>query len=311
MPRRSLLVLAALFIVNACSPDQAATPETTLRVDRVVLVSVDGLRGDALVEMPFLSALLPTAVWTDRARSVEPAVTLPAHLSMLTGRDVTDLGVVSNVLDAAAAAALIFAGVSTVFAWVDGPSDAIVGGSLLPSADLESARALLSLRRVVAVGLEDAAIVDAALAALSAADAPDLLFVHLPGVDLAGHQYGWITSTGADAQLGAEYLAAVRHADAQIARLHAALAPAIASGTTALIVTADHGGGHGTGCGSAPAEREHCTASDGDQLVPFLLLAAGVTPRRMTGEPVITQVAPTIGALLGAQIPSGMSPIAP
>ena len=298
-------------MLGACSADEATHAEPTLRVSQVVLVSVDGLRGDALSEMPSLSALLPGAVWTGRARSVEPAVTLPAHLSMLTGRDVTELGVVSNTLDASAATALIFGGVSTVFDWIDGTSDAVVGASLLPSADLESARALLSLRRLVAVGLDDAAIMDAALAALQAPDAPALLFVHLPGVDFAGHQYGWVTTTGNDVVLGAQYLAAVRHSDAQIARLHSALSSAIASGTAALVVTADHGGGHGTGCGTAPAEQEHCTAHPGDQLVPLVVIASGATARELQGEPLITQVGPTVGALLGAQIPSGMSPIAP
>ena len=306
MPRRFSFVLAALAISTACSIDATSGTDPVPRVERVVLVSIDGLRGDALAHMPSLSALLPGAVWTDRARSVEPAVTLPAHLSMLTGRDVTELGVVSNTLDISTAVSLLFSGVSSVFDWIEGPSDAVVGASLLPPADIENARGLLSLRRIVPVGLDDAAIVDAALGVLSAADAPDALFVHLPAVDLAGHQYGWITMTGT---LGTEYLAAVRNADAQLARLHAALAPAIAAGSAALIVTADHGGGQGTGCGGASAEREHCTAQPGDQLVPFVMLGGGAMAGKLDGEPSILQVAPTIGALLGARVPDGMTPI--
>ena len=304
---RTLLLIASVASA-ACSTDAVSPSGPALRVDRVVLVSVDGLRGDALAGMASLAALIPTAVWTDRARSVDPAITLPAHLSMLSGRDVTDLGVVSNTLDAATAATLIFSGVSTVFSWIEGPSDAVVGASLLPAETIEAARVFLALRRVTAVGLDDAAIMSAALDALAAADAPDVLFVHLPGVDLAGHTHGWITGDGA---LGAEYLAAVHRADAQIARLHAALASDIAAGTAALIVTADHGGGHGDGCGAQPAEREHCTTHEGDQLVPLVLLASGATPRRLDGEPSITRVAPTIAGLLGAPVPPGMVSLDP
>lgn len=302
------LLLIALAVSTACSAEGVSPIAPGLRVERVVLVSVDGLRGDALAEMPSLAARLPDAVWTDRARSVDPAVTLPAHLSMLTGRDVTELGIVSNALDASTATALLVSGTSTVFDWLDGPSDAVVGASLLPAESIESARAFFALRRVVAVGLDDAAITSAALDALAAADAPDALFVHLPAVDLAGHTHGWITSGGA---LTGEYLAAVRHADAQIARLYAALAPEIAAGTAALIVTADHGGGHGVGCGDQPAEREHCTTHDGDQLVPLVVLAGGATARRLEGEPSITRVAPTIAGLLGATPPSGLVSLDP
>ena len=298
--RVRLLLLAG---AAACASDDAAAPTSAIRVDRVVLVSVDGLRGDALSAMPVLSSLLTSAVWTDRAHSVEPALTLPAHLSMLTGRDVTELGIASNTIDAATAATLVFAGVTTVFDWLEGPSDAVIGASLLPAADLESARAFFGLRRLVAAGLDDAAIVDAALGILATADVPDLLFVHLPGVDLAGHEFGWVEPGGTN--LSEEYLAAVRRADAQIGRLHAALAPAIAAGNLALIVTADHGGGHGAACGPAPAEREHCTAHPGDQLVPLVMLAARSAARRLDGEPSITRVAPTIAMLLGSHAPWG------
>ena len=305
--RKALLLLLVVAPI-ACSADGTSAPVSGVRVDRVVLVSVDGLRGDALAAMPALSSVLGSAVWTDRARSVEPAVTLPAHLSMLTGRDVTDLGIVSNTIYASSAASMVFAGVTTLFDWIEGPSDAVVGASLLPAADLESARSFFALRRLVAVGLDDGAIVDAAIGMLTAPDAPDLLFVHLPGVDLAGHEHGWLEAGGAG--LGEHYLAAVVNADAQIARLHAALAPALAAGTAALIVTADHGGGHGTGCGSAPAEREHCTAHPGDQLVPLVMLIDAATARRLDGEPSITRIAPTVATLLGARPPAGMSPLA-
>ena len=70
---------------------------------------------------------------------------------------------------------------------------------------------------------------------LAAAARPDLLFVHLPEVDLIGHA----SSSGCRRSIST----AVRRADAAVGRIVAAL-PA----DTTIIVTADHGGhpdGHG------------------------------------------------------------------
>ncbi len=56
----------------------------------------------------------------------------------------------------------------------------------------------------------------------------DLLFVHLPDVDLTGHRESWMSPA---------YMAAIEAADTAIGRLVAALPP-----NTTVIVTADHGG---------------------------------------------------------------------
>ena len=86
--------------------------------------------------------------------------------------------------------------------------------------------------------------------------------------------------------------------------LAAALGPALDSGAVALVVTADHGGGAGEGCtAGVPAYREHCTAAAADELVPLVIVARDVTPGRIASEVRITQVGPTVGAMLGAWRP--------
>jgi predicted AlkP superfamily pyrophosphatase or phosphodiesterase len=307
--RAGAVAAALLFAFAGCSSDATSSADPGLRVDRVVLLTVDGLRADALDSMPALLALRTSALWTDEARSVLPAITLPAHLSILTGRDVTALGIRDNAFGEAEALTLLLSGTTPVFQWIDGPSDAVIGASLLSVDDLEQARTFFGLRRLTATWLDDDAIIDAAIAALGAADAPALLFVHLPEVDLTGHANGWIDpGTGS---LGVEYAAAVRAADASIARLHAALAPAIAAGEAALVITSDHGGGHGVGCTvDVPPEREHCTAHEGDQWVPLMIVARDVDPRRLAGVTSIARVGPTVARLLGASIPGwAASPI--
>ena len=314
--RRALFAPLAALALAACAdasaPSAGGVQSVGLKVDRVVLVSVDGLRADALAHMPQLRALADQGEWTDSMRTVLPSLTVPAHLSMLSGRDVTAWGVGSNTLDSTAAKKVVYAGMSTIFDWVRGigrTAEAVAGADLIAPDLVSSAQSFFGVDTLIATDVDGAAIERTAASRL-ADDAPlGLLFVHFPDVDLAGHQYGWIVpgverAAGGDS-LGTEYLSAVQHVDSAIARLHAALAPEIAAGHAALVVTADHGGGHGEGCtAGVPAYREHCTAAAGDMTVPFVVIAAGLPARRLPGTPTVTQVGPTVGALLGAWVPS-------
>ena len=55
-----------------------------------------------------------------------------------------------------------------------------------------------------------------------------------------------------------------------------------------------------------PAFREHCTAANGDQLIPFVLVAKGITPAKLAPNARITQVGPTIGSLLHVWVPKAV-----
>ncbi|HEX8849769.1 MAG TPA: alkaline phosphatase family protein [Gemmatimonadaceae bacterium] len=308
------LVLCATL--GACASDAATAPGTAAydgalpAVKRVVVVSIDGLRGDAVSAMPALAALAQRGAWTDSMQTVVPALTVPGHLSMFTGRDVTTIGITSNTLDQQAGVELAMNGASTMFEWVKGAggrSVALVASSLVPASQLESARAYFGLDEVTAVDGDLGDLRAKAIARATTTDAPALLFVHVPTVDYAGHDFGWIrtdASTSRDV-LGDAYLAAARAADAVVGDLWAALQPAVDAGEVAFIVTADHGGGHGEGCKvSVAAYREHCTNSPADRTIPFVLVARDVAAGRLAGRPSITQVAPTVGRLLRVTVPA-------
>src|SRR5262245_49499014 len=76
MGRRALLILVLLCIAPALAGRE-----------RVLLISVDGLRADAVRPewMPRLSELGRQGVSTLKARSLPPTSTIPNHVSMLTG----------------------------------------------------------------------------------------------------------------------------------------------------------------------------------------------------------------------------------
>lgn len=294
-------ILGALLISCGIAPaEPGAAP-----VRRVVLVSVDGLRADALERMPALSALRARAQWSDSMMTVVPSLTVPGHLSLFSGRDVTTMGVSTNSLDESAAVALLVNGATSIFQWVrssGGTSTAIIGGALVPVAQLATAKAFFGLDALIAAPEATRTIIDQAIAVAAGPTAPEMLFVHISAVDAAGHASGWIAANGA---LTPAYAAAVADVDRELARLIATLEPAIAAGETALAITADHGGGHGDGCvAGIPATHEHCTAHEGDRRIPWLLVAQGVTPGRLAGRPAITQVAGTLANLLKISRPT-------
>lgn len=316
----------ALCVVNlalaACgaSPTGSAAPHLATP-DRVVLISVDGLRGDAMAGMPTLTALRDRGLWTDSMRTVLPALTVPGHLSMLTGRDVTTLGIVSNDLDERYALNLVMNGASTVFDWVrgaGGTTAAVAGAVFVPPDRRADAERLFGVDTLVAADLAEDSVRAQAVGIERNGKRPTLLFVHFSGADLAGHESGWIvpgvrTSAGADS-LAPSYVSAALRVDSAIAGLWATLAADVEAGRTAIIVTADHGGGHGEHCAATPEEpafREHCTAASGDLMIPFVLVAKGVAHAKLPAGSRITQVGPTVGALLRTWMPKAVdTPVA-
>ena len=303
----AVLVVVAGSLLAGCGITPAESVGAPGR--RIVLVSVDGLRADALEHMPALSAMRANAQWTDSMLTVVPSLTVPGHLSLFSGRDVSALGVTSNTLDEKAALALMVNGATSIFQWVraaGGRTVAIIGGQLVPQHQLAMAQAFFGLDALHSAPEATPAIIDQAISVATSLDAPNLLFVHVSSADAAGHLAGWV---GADGALRPEYIAAVRAIDAELGRLTAALEPALAAGDLALAITADHGGGHGSGCVvDMPAAREHCTAEPGDRRIPYVLVGAGIPVGRLRGSPSITQIAPTLAELLRAKSPPQVGP---
>jgi predicted AlkP superfamily pyrophosphatase or phosphodiesterase len=86
---------------------------------------------------------------------------------------------------------------------------------------------------------------------------PQVLFVHLPDVDSAGHKYGW----GSD-----EQVKAIQNADAQIRRVLEALDQERLREQTLVIVTADHGG----------AGLSHGAGDERSRNIPWIAVGPGV-----------------------------------
>lgn len=286
-----LLSLLALLAATACTatrplhddagPAHAPAPAA----DRhVLVVSVDGLRPDAIAEFGAvtLQDLQREGAWTLTARTVNPSRTLPSHVSMLTGvypsrhgiewnDDRTSVhGVVSVPTvfglahDAGLTTAAFFSKSKLRHLQVPGTLDhsqAPRGLDILPAArTIEDAIRYMRFRR------------------------PNLMFVHIAEPDAAGHGFGWMTRA---------YGAAVRRADGAVAQLIAAADRAYGRGGYTLIVTADHGG----------SARGHGLETDEHAEIPWLAWGHAVRPGPVTAPVNTVDTAATVLWLLGLDAP--------
>src|SRR4051812_34830001 len=77
-------VMWVLALLSGCDrPAQQAKPS----VEHVVIVSVDGLRPDMMLRTntPVMKSMMRNGCYTMWARTTEVSITLPSHVSMLTG----------------------------------------------------------------------------------------------------------------------------------------------------------------------------------------------------------------------------------
>lgn len=271
----------AVFAFVVGFPDVLSADRRPVRAParRVLLVSIEGLRGDALgrYDPPVLTRLAREGAWTDRAQTVLPTLSVPAHLSMLAGVPPEEHGVFSDRM----AVTQEMSRLEPLFRRArrgGAPGAAVMSreGPLSGFGDILECRQAFGLDRLTLAGPTGAAAVGPGLEAL-ADSSVSLVFVHLPDPDPAGHAHGWLSPA---------YGEAVLAADAALGELvAAALAPG--APPTLILVTAPHGGGGAFG------PHQHGSGSPEDRLVPVIVHGPGVEAgRRLEGVSVL-DVAPT------------------
>lgn len=257
--------------------------------DHVVVISIDGLRPDAIAkfEAKTIQRLMREGRYSLTAQTIEISNTLPSHTSMLTGVGVDVHGVSWNsdrtgqfghvkvptvfslAHDAGFTTAAFFS--KTKFQHIDAPNT------------IDHVRA----PRGGAIPWNSGKTVDLLRAHLADAT-PNLMFVHLADADFVGHSFGW---------MGRMYGLAVREADAAVARILATADARYGRGRYTVILTADHGG-HG---------KRHGSTDPRDTTIPWIVWGAGVVP----GEPLsgirTMDTAATALWLLGIDAPANLA----
>ena len=258
------------------TPTFTATPFPQIK--RVLILSIDGLRPDAisLAPMPNLLKIMQTSAYSLTAQTVYPSVTLVAHASMLTGLCPSKHGVDWNdyipengyakgtdLFDLAHAA-----GLET---WV------FVGKTKLKQITEPT-----SLTGFVKGSDRDSELTDQLIA-----EFPEnfgVLFVHFATVDGMGHEYGWLSP---------QQLSVAFRADESLGRILAELDRRNLRNETLVIITADHGG-HETTHGSTMPE---------DMTIPWIASGPGIKPGPLTTTVHTMDTAATAAFALGLSIP--------
>ena len=278
----ALLTLTVGLALAGCGgraptgPSGPVTPAPVIPVitnGKVAIISIDGLRPDAIIAAGASNILSLTSrgaySWT--AQTILPSNTLPAHISMLSGYAPDEHGVTWDDYSPARGPIMV----PTVFAAAR--SKGLRTAMVVGKEKFTTFRDTGACDTWVLAAPDDDDVASRVGTALSSR--PDLLFIHLPDVDLVGHSKKWMSD---------DDLAAGRRADGAVGRIVAALPP-----DTTIIVTADHGG-HPEGHGSDRPE---------DTTIPWVITGPSTQRGRYLGTSIRTvDTAATAAFVLGVAL---------
>lgn len=275
--RRTILGLSVLAL-SACATQRheptlgvmqqgAARESSTTRIsrvtrgrvtDHVIVISVDGLRPDAIAKYDArtLESLMARGRYSLTAQTIAISNTLPSHTSMLTGVEPEQHKITWNK-DRSGEFGHVE--VPTVFGLAHSAgyrTAAFYSKSKFHHIDAPQTIDHVRGPKGGVIPWNSGKVADLVVAHLDTAK-PNVMFVHLADADFAGHNFGWMQHM---------YGMAVRQADMAIARILAAADKSLGAGNYTVIVTSDHGG-HRKG---------HGTTDPVDTTIPWIVSGAGV-----------------------------------
>lgn len=278
MRRFSLLLVFAVIAASAPlgaqvaspAPEVTPTPEPAPTpipkpprpipaIEHVLIISIDGLRPDRALyaSMPNLRELLRAGSYTFWAKTTPNSITLPSHISMLTGVSPRKHGIEWNA--DLPLLRPIYPRVATIFemATRNGLTSAMVAGK--PKFATLNKPGTITTVYVDRGDQSDNDTVTRNTLELLSASQPDLIFVHFPDVDATGHGKGWGSP---------EQFAAIEHADVCLGQIFLKLREIGILEKTLIILSADHGG----------AGRSHGPDDARSRHIPWIAVGPGVIP---------------------------------
>ena len=259
--KRFILILSLIALSVQVHAEVPAKPEP--RIKRVLIISIDGLRPDVLLRAntPTVHELMAHGSFTMWAKTTPASITLPSHVSMLTGVAPEQHAIFWN--SDLPLEKPVYPAVPTIFemARKEGYTTAIAAGKSKFSvfdkpADGHQPAALSWKWITTDAKTTDNEVTRYAVAILKDHQ-PDVMFVHLPECDTVGHAVGWGTL---------EQIKTVENADHCIANLQNALGETKLFESTLIIVTSDHGG----------AGRTHGPEDPRSRSIPWIAKGPGV-----------------------------------
>ncbi len=289
-PLTLLLYTALAILLSSC----ASTPiekaaSSKLAIKQIVLISIDGLRPDAIKQdnAPNLFKLTQSGLYYPNAKTIQRSVTLPSHTSMLTGLDSEQHNITKNkslpgyiafptllqiLKSQGMKTAALFSKKKLGFLFPPDSVDYIYGPA----------------QKNIDYHQTDAIQLATEFERIWRKQAYHLTFIHIREPDRYGHKHGWMSN---------EYLnQAIPLADQAIGKIVSSIKNSPQANTTLLIITSDHGG----------KDKTHWQNRAEDLTIPWIASHPQLAPETLTAaEVTIYDTAPTILYLLDVPIPDG------
>ncbi len=250
----SLLSILVLLLGSAAL---AQTTRPVPEAERMVIISIDGCRPDVLLRAncPSVRSLMAGGSFTLWARTTAVSITLPSHVSMLTGVPPQKHGIMWN--DDLPLAKPVYPKFPTIFelAHKAGYTTSLVSGKGKFKLFANANAGMIDWPLVTDSKNDEQVAGDSVK--IIREHQPQVMFIHFPAVDVIGHGIGWGTD---------EQVKELDVIDAGIGAILAALDETHVRERTVVLLTADHGGA-GRGHGSDDPRSRH---------IPWIINGPGI-----------------------------------
>lgn len=278
MRKRIARFLAASLSLTAFFALVGCTQKDSEPIDKVLLISIDGLRADAVANTEFGKYLLENSAYSLETTTVSPSITLPCHISMFYGvtpeeHGITDNGAIpSETMKNGITETLTKNGKASALFYDWEPIKYVAKTSPSVSSTYLDSTVHGFDKTVKMTG-------DACVRHIQETPT-DFTFLYLAFPDEYGHNYGWLSE---------EYYHALNESFAVVKEVLTTLQ----GKDYTVILTADHGG----------HERSHGSTMYEDMTIPLFIIGENYTPGTNLGARSILDVAPTVVSLLNVDVP--------
>ena len=239
---------------------------------KTLVILVDGMRPDAIENLPRVRRLLAESSYTMEATTVMPSVTLPCHMSLFHSVEPSRHGTTTNLY---APQVRPIRGLCEVLANAGKKNAFFYNWEELRDLYRPGSVEFAYFCKGGSIGYDKAndIVTKAAMEYLTANDT-DFAFLYLGYVDEAGHRNGWMSDA---------YMDAIHNSWDNIEKVLEVLPE-----DYTVFITADHGG----------HDRIHGTNMREDMMIPLIIKGKDFGPDHSIDGASIMDIAPTVESLV-------------
>ncbi|MBQ2729818.1 MAG: alkaline phosphatase family protein [Clostridia bacterium] len=241
---------------------------------KVILISIDGMRPDGFLgcKNPYVKDLLEMSTHSMTARSQDPSVTLPCHMSIFLSVSPERHGILTNTY---VPPVRPVKGLFEVLKSADKKCGMFYGWEELRDVSRPGSLDRAEYVESYSAPSTDTVLTDRAISYIKE-EAPDFVFLYLVETDTkGGHDVGWMTETYL------EYISVAVDCTKKVVEA--------AGEDYTVIVTADHGG-HARGHGADIPE---------DMIIPMLFIGQEFEKGKEITDISLLDIAPTVAKIMG------------